>query len=83
MSVNYVGVKEAADELGVSEASVRRLCQIGEIKGAVKNKTGYMWFIPSPVIRIYPQLKTKVGRPRVGDPYREEPDTEEDKGKVT
>ena len=44
---DYLTVREAADELGVTVARVRQFCQRGRIKGARKEEHG-RWLIPKP-----------------------------------
>ncbi|MCY4653868.1 MAG: type II toxin-antitoxin system HicB family antitoxin [Dehalococcoidia bacterium] len=55
-----VTAKEAAAELGVSDARVRQLCLSGLIVGA--ERRGRDWMIPSPVVR---HVLPKGRRPRL------------------
>ena len=42
-----ISVKQAAEELGVTEVRVRQLCQQGRIQGATR--IGWRWVIPRPI----------------------------------
>ena len=45
-----VGTAQAAEDLGIDQSQVRRLCRDGRIQGAVRQ--GRDWRIPSPVVRL-------------------------------
>ena len=68
MAADYVSTAEAAEDLGVSRDTVKRLCRAGEIQGALK--VGRSWIIPTPVIRLYPERVERRGRRRKGEPRR-------------
>lgn len=53
----YIGVQDAAVELGISPARVSQLCSTGKIKNCMK--VSNVWLIESPIQRIF----GKPGRP--------------------
>lgn len=52
-----VGTKEAAERLGLAQATVAKLCREGKIKGAEQDAKGSPWHIPESTIEE--MLKTK------------------------
>ena len=51
----YLTAKEAAEEIGLSYARVRKLLKQGRVSGAVKPQRD--WMIPTPVIITPPPRK--------------------------
>ena len=56
----YVGLEEAAKELGVTRQRVWELCQLGRIQGA--HLIIERWAIPSPVVRLPPPDRSRRRR---------------------
>ena len=56
--IGGVTVRQAANELGVSERRVRQLARAGRVQGAVKMGQG--WLIPRPV-RVDPGARGPIG----------------------
>lgn len=54
---DYLTTKQAAEDLGLEESHIRRLCGQGIIEGAVR--VGGRWLIPSPV--QYKRLRAPKG----------------------
>lgn len=47
--MDYISVKEAAEQWGISDRRVRKLCQVGKIAGVVKQ--GRSYFIPADAVK--------------------------------
>ncbi len=56
--IGGVTVRQAANELGVSERRVRQLARAGRVRGAMK--VGQGWLIPKPV-RVAPGARGPIG----------------------
>ena len=54
----YVTVAEAADEVGLTESYIRRLCREGRVRGA--ERFGKSWMIPTPVT-VYSVIESQTG----------------------
>jgi excisionase family DNA binding protein len=47
--MDFISVKEAAAQWGISERRVQKLCEIGKISGA--EKFGFVWLIPKTALK--------------------------------